>query len=255
MIWAGTVLYAYCPPSFASPPSPRAEPGSPSPPPRRAAVLLALLALAAVVLVARPAHGWLLDRFAAAELVIRQQPVVGMLVFVLFAAVSAMVGFVSSAVLIPVAIYVWGPTVCFILLWAGWFLGGLAAYGIGRYLGRPVVHRLVHPRALERQERWARSGGRSLAGILLLQLAIPSDLAGYVFGLIRCPFRSFVVALALVEIPYALGAVFLGVSFVQRRLVPLLILGVAGTALSVLAFRAYHRRVGISPRVAEAPSR
>jgi hypothetical protein len=67
---------------------------------------------------------------------------------VIVAALSAMIAFVSSAVLILVAIYVWGPRVCFVLFWAGWFLGGLAAYGIARYLGRPIVHRLVRPAAL-----------------------------------------------------------------------------------------------------------
>jgi uncharacterized membrane protein YdjX (TVP38/TMEM64 family) len=210
-------------------------------------VLLALLVLAISLLAARPAHEWLLDRFVEAEVVIRQQPALGLLVFVLLAAISAMVAFVSSAVLIPVAIYVWGPTVCFALLWSGWFLGGLAAYAIGRYLGRPVVRRLVRPATLERQERWARSGGPSLAAILLIQLAIPSDLAGYVFGLMRCPVGPFAVALALAEIPYALGAVFLGMSFVERRLVPLVILGVAGVVLSVAAFRTYHRHVDNSP--------
>jgi len=163
-----------------------------------------------------------------------------MVVFVALAALSAMIAFVSSAVLIPVAIYVWGPWICFVLLWTGWFLGGLAAYGIGRYLGRPIVHRLVRPEALERQERWARSR-RSLVAILLLQLAVPSDLAGYVFGLIRCPFFAFVTALALAEVPYALGAVYLGVSFVERRIIPLLLLGLAGAFLSVLALRAHHR--------------
>lgn len=192
-------------------------------------------------------HAWLLGLFAGAEALIRQQPATGMLVFVLLNAISAMVAFVSSAVLIPVAIYVWGPTLSFVLLWSGWFLGGLAAYTIGRYLGRPIVHRLVRPAALERQERWARSSGRSLIAILLLQLAIPSDLAGYVFGLIRCPPGRFVVALAVAETPYALGAVFLGVSFVQRRLVPLLVLGLAGAALSVAALRAYHRYVTPAP--------
>jgi uncharacterized membrane protein YdjX (TVP38/TMEM64 family) len=176
--------------------------------------------------------------------VIRQQPAAGMLVFVLLAAISAMVAFLSSAVLIPVAVYVWGPTLTFALLWAGWFLGGLAAYAIGRFLGRPIVRRMVSPAALERQERWARSGGRSLAAIVLLQLAIPSDLAGYVFGLIRCPLGPFVAALAFAEIPYALGAVFLGVTFVQRKLLPLLVLGLAGALLSVLALRAYHRHPG-----------
>jgi uncharacterized membrane protein YdjX (TVP38/TMEM64 family) len=209
---------------------------------RRAAVLLLLLVLAVALLAAGPVHAWLLDRFAAAEVVIRQQPALGMLVFVLLAAVSAMVAFLSSAILVPVAVYAWGPLLTFVLLWCGWFLGGLAAYAIGRYLGRPMVRRLVSPVALERQERWAQSGGRSLAAIVLLQLAIPSDLAGYVFGLIRCPPGRFIAALAFAEVPYALGAVFLGVSFVQRRVALLVILGLAGAVLSALAFRAHLRR-------------
>jgi len=224
------------------PPSPSPEPPARPGVTRRAAVLPSLLALAIALLAAPPVHAWLLHRFAEAEVVIRERPVAGILVFVLLTAISAMVAFVSSAILIPVAIYVWGPPLTFALLWCGWFLGGLAAYAIGRYLGRPMVRRLVHPAALERQERWARSGGRSLVALVLLQLAIPSDLAGYVFGLIRCPFVPFTAALAFAEIPYALGAVLLGVSFVQRRVVPLLVLGLAGAGLSVLALRAYQRR-------------
>jgi uncharacterized membrane protein YdjX (TVP38/TMEM64 family) len=202
---------------------------------------VAVLVLATGLLLARPVHQWLLSLFAAAEDLIRGQEAWGMAAFVLLAALSAMIAFVTSSMLIPVAIYVWGPELCFVLLWAGWFLGGLAAYGIGRYLGRPIVRRLVRPAALERQEHWARSR-RSLAGILLLQLAIPSDLAGYAFGLIRCPFLPFVAALAIAEVPYAVGAVYLGVSFVERRVFPLLAVGVAGVLLSLLAVRALRHR-------------
>ena len=185
-------------------------------------------------------HDWLLAQFAAAEIVIREHPWWGMAVFVALAALSAMIAFLSSSVLIPVAIYVWGPWVSMALLWAGWFLGGVAAYGVGRYLGRPIVARLVRPAALERQERWAQSR-RSLAAIVLLQLAVPTDLAGYVFGVIRCPFLPFIAALALAEIPYAVGAVYLGVTFVERRLAPLIAVGLAGALLSMWAVRAYHR--------------
>lgn len=205
-----------------------------------------MLVIATVLLVARPAHAWLLSLFTAAEGVIRERQAWGMVVFVLLAAVSAMVAFVTSSMLIPAAVYVWGPGLCLVLLWAGWFLGGLAAYAIGRYLGRPIVQRLVRPAALARQERWARSR-RSLVGLVLLQLAVPTDLAGYVFGLIRCPFLPFVAALAVAEVPYALGAVYLGVSFLERRLVPLLVLGAAGALLSVLALRAYHRQTDAAP--------
>lgn len=198
---------------------------------RRIAVLT-LIVLAAVLLVlARPVHAWLLSLFDAADSVVRQRPGWGMIVFVLLAALSAMVAFVSSVVLVPAAIHVWGPMVCFLLLWTGWFLGALAAYAVGRYAGRPLVERLVHPGALERYEKWAQSG-KTLVPILLLQLAVPSDLAGYVFGLVRCRLSIFIPALALAEIPYALGSVYLGASFLQRKIVPLVLLGAAAVLVS-----------------------
>jgi hypothetical protein len=40
------------------------------------------------------------------------------------------------------------------------------------------------------------------------------------------------------------------VSFVERRIVPLLLLGLAGVLLSVLALRAYHRHAGATERPA-----
>ncbi len=208
--------------------------------PRRAVILVAVLAGAAVILAVQPLHSWLIGQFAGAEAIIRQHGTWSMVLFVGLAALSAMIAFVSSSVLIPMAVYAWGPWTCAGLLWTGWFLGGLTAYAIGRFLGRPLVGRLVRPETVERQERWARSR-RSLAAIVLLQLAVPTDLAGYIFGVIRCPFVPFILALGLAEIPYAVGAVFLGLSFVERRVGPLVLLGLAGILLSVAAVHVYHR--------------
>lgn len=204
---------------------------------RRVIVLALVIVLAVLLMLAQPVHAWLLSLFEAAEAVVRKQPVWGMVVFVLMAALSAMLAFVSSAVLVPAAIHVWGPAGCFLLLWTGWFLGALAAYAVGRYAGRPLVERLVRPGALRRYEAWAQSG-KSLVPILLLQLAVPSDLAGYVFGLVRCRLSTFIPALALAELPYALGSVYLGTSFLQRRIAPLLLLG-AGAVL--VSWWAIHR--------------
>ncbi|HEU5304042.1 MAG TPA: VTT domain-containing protein [Gemmatimonadales bacterium] len=207
---------------------------------RRVIVLVLVVVLAVLLMLARPAHAWLLALFADAESAIRQRESWGMVLFVSLAAVSAMFAFVSSAILVPVAIYVWGPVVCFLLLWTGWFLGGLAGYTIGRYLGRPVVERLARPGALARYEGWARSG-KSLVPVLMIQIGVPSDLASYVFGLVRCRFGLFVIALALAEIPYALGAVYLGTSFLERRIVPLVALGLGGILLSAWALQRIHR--------------
>lgn len=217
---------------------------------RRAIGLALLLLLAVLVVLAEPAHAWLLSLFDAAEQVVRQRGAWGMAVFVLLAALSAMLAFVSSAVLVPAAVYVWGPVVCFVLLWTGWFLGGLAGYAVGRYLGRPVVERLVRGETLARYEGLVRSG-RSLALILTVQLAVPSDLASYIFGLVRCRFSAFVIALALAEVPYALGAVYLGASFLEGRAVPLVALGIAGVALSLWAVHRLRRHQPSSESIAE----
>ena len=204
-------------------------------------------------MLAQPVHAWLLSLFDAAEALIRQQATWGMVVFVLLAALSAMVAFLSSVVLVPVAIYVWGPVVCFALLWTGWFMGGLAGYGIGRFLGRPAVEILVRPGTLARYEGWARSG-RTLVPMLILQMAIPSDLASYLFGLVRCRFVVFAAALALAEVPYALGAVYLGTSFLERRIVPLLALGIAGVLISLWAIRRLHRHSDFQSEAAPPPA-
>ena len=204
----------------------------------RVIALAILVTIALLLMLAQPVHTWLLSLFEAAEGAMRDRAAWGMIVFVLLAALSAMVAFLSSAMLVPAAIYVWGPVVCFLLLWTGWFLGGLAGYAIGRYLGRPVVERLVRPGALARYEGWARSG-KSLVPMLMLQLAVPSDLASYLFGLVRCRFIIFAAALALAEVPYALGAVYLGASFLERRILPLVALGVAGVLLSRRRRRRY----------------
>jgi uncharacterized membrane protein YdjX (TVP38/TMEM64 family) len=204
-------------------------------------VLTILLGVAMLFLLARPIHTQLLSWLGAAEPLIRDNPKLGMLIFVLLAAVSALLAFFSSALLIPVAVYVWGPVTCVVLLWGGWLVGGIVAYLVGRNLGRPVVRAVLGPGTLARYEGWVRSGA-GFVPVFLLQLAIPSDVAGYLFGLVRCRVRVFLPALAAAEVPYAIGAVYLGVSFLERDVLPLVALGAAGAFMSVVAFRVLRAR-------------
>lgn len=206
---------------------------------RRILPIAVLVSLGLLLVIARPVHAWLLSVFDGAATLIGDRDAAGMIVFVLLAALSAMVAFLSSAVLVPVAIQAWGPAACFVLLWIGWFTGGLAGYAIGRFLGRPAVELLVRAESLQRYEGWTRSG-KSLLPMLTIQLAIPSDLASYLFGLVRCRFPVFAAALALAEIPYALGAVYLGASFLERRILPLAVLGIAGVLISAWAVHRLH---------------
>lgn len=206
---------------------------------RRLAGMAVLLLVASLLVLAQPVHTWLLSLFEMAEVPIRERTSWGMIIFVLLVALSAMVAFVSSAMFVPVAITMWGPVICVALLWIGWFLGGLLAYGIGRYVGRPAVEMLVGARTLVRYEGWIRSD-KSLAPMLMLLLAGPSDMACYLFGLVRCRFTAFASALAVAEVPYVLTAVYLATSFLERRVLPLLVLGLGGILLSAWAVHRLH---------------
>jgi uncharacterized membrane protein YdjX (TVP38/TMEM64 family) len=215
----------------------------PLPPAGRRALLIVLLA-AGLALVASSAewHEWLIGFLPAVEAVIRDRPVLGVSVFVLYAALSAMLAFVSSAVIVPVSVYVWGKGISMLLLWVGWILGGVCAYAISRYFGRTVVNALRAGPALARYEN--RISQRASFGLVLLfQLAVPSEVPGYVLGLIRYSFWKYIGALALAELPYAVVTVYVGASFLERRTYMLMAVGAAVAAFSAWAMYTLHRRV------------
>jgi uncharacterized membrane protein YdjX (TVP38/TMEM64 family) len=179
----------------------------------------------------------------AAGPVIAEHPFWGALLFILLSALSAMVAFFSSALLLPVALHAWGKTVCVLLLWVGWMLGGACAYGLARYWGRPVVRRLTSDSMLTRyEERMSRHAPFGL--VLLFQLAVPSEIPGYVLGLARYGLRRYLLVLAIAELPYAVGTVYLGASFLEQRPLVLVGLGVFGILFGVWAIHTLRRRLG-----------
>lgn len=213
---------------------------------------LALVLLAAVVVAASSRlHG---AAEAAVELVgavIQQHPGWGVAAFVVLAALSAMLAFFSSVVVVPIAAHQWGDVATVALLWVGWLLGGASAYAIGRFLGARVVRRLVSPVHIRYYED-RMNAHAPFWMILLLQLAVPSEIPGYVLGSMRCRFSTYFLALALAEFPFALGAVFLSSGFLGRQYWTMLAVGVTGIGFLAWAIRRLHRELGDTPRAAEA---
>lgn len=207
------------------------------------AAWLVLLVAALVALAVSPAvHAALLRAFESARLLIQGHPVGGAIAFLLLAAVSAMLAFFSSSVLVAPAVYAWGPLPTVALLWLGWFLGGVASYSLARWLGRPALRYLLRGRSLDALE--ARVGPATPFGaVLLLQLALPSEIPGALLGIVRHPLRRYLAALALAELPWAAGTVLLGESFVERRIGPLLVFGALAVLASFLVARQVRRRL------------
>lgn len=207
---------------------------------RRAAALVALSLLLVGVVSLRSLHSLLLDWLGAVESLMLAHPVMAAPAFVVFAGVGAMLAFLSSSLLVPAAVGVWGPWGTAGLLWLGWILGGLVMYGVGRTLGLAAVRLFVAESKLERyHERIERAAPFSL--VFLFQLALPSEVPGYVLGLIRYPLVKYLAALALAELPYAAAVTVAGESFLAGRRWPLLLVGAAAAGLAVVAWRRLHR--------------
>ena len=211
---------------------------------RRPALLGLLIVLVALLLLARPVHAQILALLDAAVPVIQEHPVLGPLVFVGLAAASAAFAFFSSAIFVPVAVHTWGYIPTLALLWCGWWIGGAAAYALGRYLGDPVVRRLVGGETADRYEAWVRDRV-TLGRVILLHAAVPSEAASYLLGMSRAPWGTFLAAIAVAQVPFAVLSVLLGGSFLERRVLWLVGFGAVNVMLSVVALGVLHRAAPI----------
>lgn len=209
----------------------------------RALALVLAFAVIAALLSVDALYAWLQRMLSSAEPLIGAYPGWGGLLFVLLSALSAMLAFFSSAVLVPAAVYVWGKPVTVALLWLGWLLGGMCAYGVAHFLGRPLMASLGSKKvaAFYRQRLTSQVG---LPVVFLLQLGLPSEIPGYLCGLLRVRFRVYVTALALVELPYAIGTVWVGESILQREGGWLIALGVVAAVVSGYALYLLHKALG-----------
>jgi uncharacterized membrane protein YdjX (TVP38/TMEM64 family) len=143
---------------------------------------------------------------------IREAPVLGVIVFFFASAASVLFLFLSSVLLVPSAILAWGQWLTFLLLSAGWLCGWMATYAIGRFFhDRAFVERKLSDQHIKNST--FLSGKLPFSFVLIVVSSLPAEIVGYAFGALRYPFRTFFLALVLVEIPFAFLIVFIGESF------------------------------------------
>lgn len=208
---------------------------------RRIAIALLALLVAMFFSISDTVYGMIDRGLDVVEDLIVRHPVAGLAAFVGLSAASAMLTFVSSAVLVPVGITVWGELGTMGLLWSGWLIGGVFAYSIGRFLGRGMVRMLMSKEQMDRYEG-SISARLRWPTVFLFQLALPSEVPGYLLGIVRYPFFRFLLALGIAEFPFAAGAVYLGKGFLERNYVMMLAFGTGGILLIVAALVAWHYR-------------
>jgi uncharacterized membrane protein YdjX (TVP38/TMEM64 family) len=79
--------------------------------------------------------------------------------------------------------------------------------------------------------------------VLLFQMAVPSEIPGYLLGLLRYHFGKYLAALALAELPYALATVYISSGFIERRMALLVGAGLAVVAFSGWAVYTLHQKM------------
>jgi len=209
---------------------------------RHLLLLGALIIIVGLVTASETMHDKTQELIVWTEGLISNAPLLGMLAFVLLAMLSAMVAFFSSALLAPVAIYAWGEAGCLALLWVGWCLGGIVSFCIGRFLGRSAVARIIGE---EKIAAWRNtvSERTRFVHILFFQAVVPSEIPGYLLGILRYRFLLYLAALGITEVPYALATVYLGESFLEGRGGVIILVGIGVLVLSSFLLQIHRRLV------------
>lgn len=174
-----------------------------------------------------------------------EKPFLSILIFVGVAALSAMLFMFSSIWIVPAAILIWGQFQTTLLLFLGWFLGGLLSYWIGRYAGSNVVGYFVSAKNFQKIARY-REIFRQKTGwlfIFLARLALPSEIPGYASGLAGYHWSKYLWATILAEIPYAFFTVYLIETVINREPLLLITLAVLWLTITALLFQLFRRQL------------
>ena len=77
--------------------------------------------------------------------------------------------------------------------------------------------------------------------VLAFQALVPSEIPGYLLGILRYPFLLYLLALGLTEIPYAIAVVYMGEAFLIGHGAVFLLAGAGLIALAALLLHIYRR--------------
>ncbi len=138
----------------------------------------------------------------------------------------------------------YGVLLASILVWIGAMLGAIIAFAIARWLGEPVVARILNPSYLEKLEQWKLNQGIPTLLVSRLIPVISFNLINYAAGLAGVPWWPFLWTTAIGIIPMTLLSVFVGASMGTLPLGWIIFLSVAGIFLVFLVhlwFRMHHR--------------
>lgn len=165
-----------------------------------------------------------------------QNNILLIVLFIVLAALSAMLSPFSSVPLVPIAIIIWGNLLTTTFLFVGWLIGGVLAYGAGYYAGYQFVSQLSSFEKVKYyRERISRKAEFFL--IILFRIAMPAEIPGYVLGIARYNFWKYFLATFLAELPFAIVVSYASEALVAKK--PAIFVGLAVATFLVISVMFY----------------
>ena len=110
------------------------------------------------------------------------------------------------------------------------------------FLGRAAAATIVGDDRIAAWEGQVSSRTRFIH-VLFFQAVVPSEVPGYVLGVLRYRVLFYLAALGITELPYAVATVYLGDSFLKGESGVFILLGIAAITLAAFVVQ-IHRRLG-----------
>ncbi len=170
------------------------------------------------------------------------------LVFILLQALQVMIAPIPGELTGFVGGYLFGTGLGFFYSTLGLTLGSALAFGMGRWLGLPVVRRLISKQVYRKFDFLARTGGELATFLCFLIPGFPKDFLCFLLGVSPLPFGTFLAITIFGRMP---GTWLLSVQGANVRSARYLEFVVILTATAGLAFLAYMVRGRISRWIRE----
>lgn len=142
----------------------------------------------------------------------------GIVLFVAFQMVQVVLPILPGGIGCLAGVLLFGGLHGFFYNYIGICVGSLLAFGIARYYGRPLLHRLFSPALIQRYSGWTDRHFTKWFAVAIFLPVAPDDFLCYLAGTTRMPWLHFTLIIFLGK-PAAIALYSLGLTTVWSRLI------------------------------------
>lgn len=146
----------------------------------------------------------------------------GVIIFVLFQAVQVVLPILPGNIGCLAGVLMFGPWYGFLYNYIGICIGSMAAFGIARHCGKPILARLFSERLIGKYRRWTDKDSpfeRLFTAAIFFPVA-PDDFLCWLAGTTEMPFKRFIVIILLSK-PINIAIYSLGLQVIWDKVIAL----------------------------------